>query len=129
MNVIPSLIVLLACQLAGTAVQQFFSLPIPGAVIGMLLLFVGLIARRKISENLQQTSLTLLRYMPLLFVPVGVGVMQQFGLLGREWLPISAALVGSLIATIAFTGVVMQVCLRLSGQPSDKDGKASPRDE
>ncbi len=123
MNIVPSLIVLLACQLAGTAAQQAFALPVPGAVIGMLLLFAGLIARRKASEDLQRTSLTLLRYLPLLFVPAGVGVMQQFGLLEREWLPIAAALIGSIVATIAFTGIVMQFCLRLSEpKPNDVGG-------
>jgi holin-like protein len=119
MNLIPALIALFACQLAGTAVQILFALPIPGAVIGMLLLFIGLLVRRKIPDDLQLTSLTLLRYLPLLFVPAGVGVMQQFGLLKREWLPITASLIGSIIITIAFTGVVMQFCLRWS-RPSNE---------
>ncbi|MGA7713927.1 MAG: CidA/LrgA family protein [Rhizomicrobium sp.] len=123
MNIVPALIVLLVCQLAGTAVQQLFALPVPGAVIGMALLFAALVIRRKIPESLQQTSLTLLRYLPLLFVPAGVGVMEQFGLLRREWLPISAALVGSVIATIAFTGLVMQVCLKLSGAKPEHGGR------
>lgn len=127
MNIVPSLIVLLVCQLAGTAAQQAFSLPVPGAVIGMVLLFAGLMVRRKVSEDLQVTSLTLLRYLPLLFVPAGVGVMQQFGLMQREWLPITAALVGSVLATIAFTGIVMQFCLRLSEKQSGGAGGA--RDE
>ncbi|MDE2265782.1 MAG: CidA/LrgA family protein [Alphaproteobacteria bacterium] len=120
MNLIPALIALFACQLAGTALQILFALPVPGAVIGMLLLFVALLVRRNIPAGLQLTSLTLLRYLPLLFVPAGVGVMQQFGLLKREWLPISASLIGSIIITIAFTGLVMQFCLRRS-RPADND--------
>lgn len=122
MNLIPALIVLFACQLAGTAIQILFALPVPGAVIGMLLLFLILLARRKIPDGLHLTSMTLLRYLPLLFVPAGVGVMEQFGLLRREWLPITASLVGSIIITIAFTGVVMQFCLRLGRSANNDDG-------
>lgn len=115
MPLLPAVIVLLLCQLIGTAIQQVFALPIPGAVIGMVLLFAILIMRGKHDDGLGKTARTLLRYLPLLFVPAGVGVMDQFGLIAKEWLPITASLVISLLATIAFTGIVMQFCLRLTG--------------
>lgn len=54
--------------------------------------------------------------MPILFVPAGVGVMQEFGLIAKEWLPISASIIISSAATIAFTGIVMQICLRYFGK-------------
>lgn len=54
--------------------------------------------------------------MPILFVPAGVGVMQEFDLIGKEWLPISASVLISSAATIAFTGIVMQFCLRYFGK-------------
>jgi holin-like protein len=122
MNFLPALTALLICQLAGTAVQQAFALPVPGAVIGMVMLFAGLVVRKKISHEMDTTARTLLHTMPLLFVPAGVGVIQQFDLIEHEWLPITASLVLSCIATIAFTGVVMQLGLKWSGTKTDKDG-------
>lgn len=112
MKLVTSFAVLLLFQLIGTVVQQTFALVVPGAVIGMVLLFAFLVLRRHVPRRLDWTSQGLLHYMPILFVPAGVGVMQEFGLIAKEWLPISASVILSSVITIAFTGIVMQICLR-----------------
>lgn len=116
MKLVTSFAVLLLCQLIGTAIQQVFSLVVPGAVIGMTLLFILLVLRRKVPRRLEYTSDGLLHYMPILFVPAGVGVMTEFGLIAHNWLPISASIILSSIVTIAFTGIVMQFCLRMTSK-------------
>jgi putative effector of murein hydrolase LrgA (UPF0299 family) len=83
-------------------------LPIPGPVLGMALLFLGLLAKGSVPPRLATTSDVLLGNLSLLFVPAGVGVMLHAKLLGREWLPISIALIISTMITIAVTGFVMQ---------------------
>lgn len=126
MNLLPAITGLLICQLIGTAVQLAFHLPVPGAVLGMVLLFAVLLVRKSPPREIDRAAKLLLRYLPLLFVPAGVGVIDQFGLIGKEWLPLSVTLVATLVATIAFTGVVMQMCLKSSGKISDKiSGKAN----
>jgi holin-like protein len=50
---------------------------------------------------------TLLKNLSLLFVPAGVGVMAHLGLLGEDLLPIAVALIGSTVATIAVTALLM----------------------
>ena len=47
--------VLLVCQLVGEIVVVAFGLPVPGPVVGMVLLFVHLIVRRGVSEDLSNT--------------------------------------------------------------------------
>lgn len=116
MNLLPAFTALLVCQLLGTALQRALSLPVPGAVLGMLILFAALLVRKTPPREIDRASRLLLRFLPLLFVPAGVGVIDQFGLIGKEWLPLSVTLVVTLIATIAFTGVVMQTCLRLTAK-------------
>lgn len=103
-----SITVLLLCQLAGEVIARLAGLPIPGPVIGMLLLFIGLIIRRGIPETLEKTGTTLLSHLSLLFIPAGVGIMVHLKLLAGEWLPISVALVVSTALTIAVTGLAMQ---------------------
>ncbi len=83
-------------------------IPVPGPVIGMLLLFAGLMVRGSIPEPLAQTSNGLLKQLSLLFVPAGVGVMTHLSLLGKQWLPLTASLVISTLLTIAVTGLLMQ---------------------
>ena len=102
---------LLVYQLVGEIVVVALGLPIPGPVIGMAMLFVTLIARGAVSEDLRQTSNSLLRHLSLLFVPAGVGVMAHLGRLTDEWWPIAVSLVVSTLVTIAVTAVVMRALL------------------
>lgn len=100
--------ILLVCQLAGEVIARLAKLPVPGPVIGMLLLFVALVIKGGIPEGLEKVGTTLLSHLSLLFIPAGVGIMVHLKLLAGEWLPITAALVISTALTIAVTGLVMQ---------------------
>lgn len=112
-----SITVLLVCQLAGEVIARLFALPIPGPVVGMLLLFAGLLIRRGVPDELGKTGTTLLSHLSLLFIPAGVGVMVHLPLLLGEGLPIAVALVVSTALTIAVTGVVMQALSRGRHRP------------
>lgn len=101
------LTLILVCQLVGEAFVVLTGLPVPGPVIGMVLLFVGLVVHGSLPDNLATVSDTLLTHLSLLFVPAGVGVILHAGLLGDELVSISIALVASTLLTIAITAAVM----------------------
>jgi holin-like protein len=103
-----ALTLLLVYQLVGEVIVQVTGLPVPGPVVGMLLLFLTLLARGSAPESLRATSQTLLSHLSLLFVPAGVGVMLHFRRLQVEWLPILVALVASTVITIGVTALVMR---------------------
>jgi holin-like protein len=103
---------LLVYQLLGEVAVQILGLPVPGPVVGMLLLFLTLLARGAAPEWLRVTCQTLLSHLSLLFVPAGVGVMLHFKRLGAEWLPIALALVASTVICIGVTALVMQWLMR-----------------
>jgi len=107
---------LLVFQCLGEALVHLTGLPVPGPVVGMLLLFVGLRARGAIPEALNAAATGLLQHLSLLFVPAGVGVMLHFGRVADEWPAIVAAIVISTVLAIAVTAVVMRA---LVPQPSD----------
>ncbi len=111
-----SIALLLLCQLIGELIVVSLQLPIPGPVVGMVILFCGLVIRGNIPEPLAQTANGMLSQLSLLFVPAGVGVMTHLTLLGNQWLPLSVSLVVSTLLTIAVTGFVMQ---RLTGTEAD----------
>jgi holin-like protein len=69
--------VLLLCQLAGTVVQQATGLPLPGPVMGLVLLLGILAWQGGPSATLRDTAQGLLKYLGLLFVPAGVGVVTE----------------------------------------------------
>ncbi|MBF0249853.1 MAG: CidA/LrgA family protein [Alphaproteobacteria bacterium] len=99
--------VLLVFQLLGEAVSRGFGLPLPGPVVGMALLFLGLMVRGGLPDGLRDTAGGILKHLALLFVPAGVGVVMHVHLLEREWPAIATALVASTAATILATGLAM----------------------
>jgi holin-like protein len=110
-----SLAILFAAQLIGEALRQALHLPLPGPVIGMFLLAAGLVVRDRLHgaeseaapSALTRTANTLIANMGLLFVPAGVGVMAEMGVLRQEWLPILAGLMVSTVLGVVVTGLVM----------------------
>lgn len=107
-----ALTLLLLFQLAGEVIVQFFALPVPGPVVGMALLFVTLVIRGGVPDDLRNTANNLLQHLSLLFVPAGAGVMVHFARLGDEWIAIVVALVASTAITLAVTGLLLCRLLR-----------------
>jgi len=109
-----ALTLILSCQLAGELITRFAGLPVPGPVAGMVILFALLAIKGSVPEDIGSVADSLLKHLALLFVPAGVGVMAHLGLLGQDWLPISVSLIGSTLATIAVTALVMNRLARAS---------------
>ncbi len=113
---------LVLCQFAGEVIARWAALPIPGPVIGLVLLLLLLVVRdlrgaRGPDPELKATANGLLGNLSLLFVPAGVGVITQLDVLGRNWLPIAVAIVVSTGLGLLATGWVMH---RLA--PPETDG-------
>ncbi len=83
---------LLIFQTLGEGLAYAFSLPIPGPVIGMLLLFLFLLVKADVAPRLAPVSLEFLRHLSLLFVPAGVGIMVYGQRVASEWVPILVAI-------------------------------------
>ena len=105
---------LFACQLAGEILARWTELPIPGPVLGMIILLAGLVARRRpVSAGLDAASGALLRCLLLLFVPAGVGIYAYWHMLAGALLPIAGAVIIGTVVTIGVTGRIMQALLSL----------------
>lgn len=105
-------IVLLSCQLLGEIIVIAAGLPLPGPVVGMALLFIGLFVRGSIPAGLDRMGDALLSHLSLLFVPAGVGVMLHAELIGAELLPIATSVIISTMITIVITAWIMQLLSR-----------------
>ncbi len=109
---IAALTQLLVLQLVGEVIARGFNLPIPGPVIGMLLLFLALALRGGPTPDLQSTSQGLLQHLSLLFVPAGTGIILHLHRVADEWLPLLLSLLFSTVLTLALTALVMRLCAR-----------------
>lgn len=108
MPLIMGMSVLLACQFLGELVARGWGLPIPGPVIGMVILLLALMILGKVPGSLRLAGEGLLRYLTLLFVPAGVGLIAHFELIGNDLWPIIVTLVVSTAITLAVTGRVLE---------------------
>ena len=113
---------LLLCQLAGELLARAAHLPVPGPVLGMVLLFLILLARARLTqagdappEALARVTDGLLSHLGLLFVPAGVGVIALLPIMAENgWAVLLAAGVGTPL-TMALTGRLAQAVLRRWG--------------
>ena len=113
-----ALAILLLCQLAGETLTRTFALPVPGPVNGLVILgIVLLLLRWRLDSGLdiEKTADGILGTLGLLFVPAGVGVIQQLGLLGAYWLVIIVTLVLSTLVTLLVTVGTFVAIKRLTG--------------
>lgn len=104
-----ALTILVCCQFVGEVIARAASLPLPGPVLGLLLLLTWLFVRdRAPNPDLAATSGWLLRHFGLLFVPAGVGVITQLDVIGDNWLALVVAIPASTLLGLVVTGWVMQ---------------------
>lgn len=109
---IKAMLYLLLFQLVGQLISNLTGWPVPGTVIGFMLLFFTLLARRRLLGELLPVTRPLLANMMLLFLPVAVGIIQQWPLLKAQGIRLMAALVISQIIGFLATAWTMAFVLR-----------------
>ena len=106
-----ALAVLLVFQLLGEVSVQWLKLPLPGPLVGMLLLFTVLVLRGGVPDSLRETASNLLQHLMLLFVPAVAAVMIDFERVGRDWLPFLLSAIGGAAITLAVTAFTLRLLL------------------
>jgi len=107
---------LLVFQLLGEFTVQVLALPLPGALVGMLLLLAGLMAWGRVPDALARTGGTLLQHLMLLLIPSVAGVMMHFERVAREWRPFLIACVVGAAVTLVVTAQTFQWMLKLTAK-------------
>ncbi|MEL6914176.1 MAG: CidA/LrgA family protein [Pseudomonadota bacterium] len=116
---LPTLGLLLGCQLIGEITARGFGLPVPGPVLGLALLLAIVALRPATASDLRPTTRVILAHLSLLFVPAGVGVIGNLEVLSADWLPLLIILVlSTLLAMLAALATFLGVQRVLGGAPS-----------
>lgn len=93
------LCVLIGFWWAGSALVEWLAWPIPGSVVGLLGLWLVISIQGRVPAWLQQPSSLLLRYLTLLYVPAGVGIITHWERLQAYGLGILGAVILSSVLT------------------------------
>jgi holin-like protein len=103
-----SVIILMACLWIGEVVSTWIGQRLPGSIIGMLLL-AGLLGSGLIRLSWVEAGANfLVRWMSLLFVPIGVGVVDQLDLLTSSLGAILLTCIVGTVIIMAVTGWMFQ---------------------
>src|SRR5215213_7571470 len=92
----------------GEILARLGVLPMPGPVIGLVLLYCNILFRRDLPENLSALADRILQCLGMLFVPAGVGVIAYLDRLQTEIVPIVAAVIGGTVVTIVVTALAAE---------------------
>lgn len=102
-----TILILLIFQTIGEGLIYALGLPVPGPVVGMVLLLGYLMWKKDAVVKLAPTSSKLLSHMSLLFIPASVGIVHIHCIL-NEWMPIAVALIVSTTVSIVVTAAVIR---------------------
>ena len=94
---------LLRCQLAGEFIARGLGLPIPGPVLGLVILLAALALRPPLASALRPTTQVILAHLSLMFVPAGVGVIGNLDVLSSDWARLLVVLILSTILSMLVT--------------------------
>ena len=119
MNALRGLVWLLVFQSVGELLARGLRLPLPGPVIGMVLLVLAL-RWPAVQKPVSETAQFLLSHLSLLFVPVGVGVMTHLSLVSQYGVRMLAVVMLSTLAGLSVTVLVLHL-LR-----DERDGQNAP---
>jgi len=124
---LPAFAILLLCQLAGEAAVRALDLPVPGPVVGMVILFALLAAKAPLPAMMRDTADGLLRHLSLLFVPAGVGLVNNLDRLGTDGFKLLLVVVLSTAIALTATALIFAAVARLMGdQHGERSGLRAP---
>ena len=105
---------LLVFDLLGRALVGSFSLPIPGPVLGMLLMLLALMVYGRVPRGLALVGEQILRLLVLIFLPATVGIYFLRDLSSGDWRALIAAMVIGTLVSLALTALLLARLIRRS---------------
>ncbi len=115
---IKGLVQLLLFQGLGEVISKLLGLPIPGPVVGLILLLTTLLIRDKLDPDLDMVATGFTQNLGLLFIPAAVGVVMFIPQLAEYGLTIAVILVLSVGLSVAASAITFKLF------PSNRDSDA-----
>ncbi|MEM6303264.1 MAG: CidA/LrgA family protein [Pseudomonadota bacterium] len=116
---LPTFGLLLGCQLAGEVAARGLGLPVPGPVLGLILLLAAFWARPALLGLMRGTVTVILANLALFFVPAGVGVIGNLQVLAGDGLALLAVLVLSTVLAMLAAVATFRLASRAFESPPE----------
>lgn len=110
---------LLVAQAAGEVLARGLGLPLPGPVLGLMLL-LGVLPMAAVQQRVAAAAEVLLAHLSLLFVPIGVGVVSHLGVLGAHaWSLLLVLLVSTTVGLVVTAAVLQRLWVDAPAPPTE----------
>lgn len=92
----------------GTWIQQYFQLPIPGSVIGLILMFLLLVSGLYPVSWIEEGASLMVKHLVIFFIPAMVGILNYFTLFKGKGLLLFIITIVSTLLVMVISGAVSQ---------------------
>lgn len=103
---------LLAIIFIGEMLNRILKIPIPGSVLGMIILLIALLTGIIKLSQIEEVSNFLLDHLAFFFIPAGVGLLSVLGVIKGSWYLILIVAFLTTIIVMAVTGLLVQFLKR-----------------
>ena len=101
-------LIILGIYLVGELLSTSLHLPIPGNILGMVILFILLCTKIVKVDNISTVTKFLLDHLAFFFIPAGVGLMASLGIIKSTWWQLLIVCILTTTITIGVTGIIVQ---------------------
>jgi Putative effector of murein hydrolase LrgA len=105
-------LIIFGIYLLGEFISSMLHLPIPGNILGMIILFILLYTKVIKVESISNITNFLLDHLAFFFIPAGVGLMTSLGIIKATWWQLLLVCILTTIIIIGVTGIVVQAISR-----------------
>lgn len=124
MRIPVQLAIIFAICLAGEFLNRIVGIPLPGNIIGMVLLLILLCLKIVKLEHISTVSTVFLRHLPLFFLPPSIAIMAVGDdILGR-WPLLLTMCIAFTVITMAAGGLTTQFLIRLQERHESQKANA-----
>ena len=109
MKLYVQLMIIFMISLVGEGISSVFHLPVPGSIIGLVLLFLALQFKLLRLRHISMVGNFLVANMTILFLPPAVGIMDKFQVIAPYLLPIILIVLGAIVLNVCVIAVVVQL--------------------
>lgn len=113
--------IIMGISFLGELLKYFLPFPIPASIYGLVLMLAALMSGVVKLKEVEAAGDFLIEIMPMMFIPAGVGLMNEWDALSDIWLPFLVIIAVTTVVVMGVTGRVTQGIIRLDQK--NKAGK------
>ena len=105
--------IIMGISFLGELLKYFLPFPIPASIYGLVLMLAALMSGIVKLKEVEAAGDFLIETMPMMFIPAGVGLMNEWDALSDIWLPFLVIIAVTTVVVMGVTGRVTQgiICL------------------